>query len=175
MQEIKMVGDYVWIARYELNIVTKVCPVCYGKKQITLILGNDEKVYPGCTYCVNNFIPTGYVFENEYVKSVQRVMIESVKFEATLAEINVQYIFDTNYLIESKHAYETEAEALEYCEILIAEREKNDYTKAEFIKQDKLKSYSWNVGWYKRQIKDAEKKIASYVKKLNACQERVKE
>jgi hypothetical protein len=175
MQEIKMVGDYVWIARYEPSIVTKVCPVCHGKRQITVILGNDEKVYPECTYCVNDFIPTGYVTKNEYVKSVQRVMIESVRFEATLTETSVQYVFNNNYLIEGKHAYETEAEAMGYCEILIAEREKDDYTRAEFIKQDKLKSYSWNVGWYKRQIKDAEKKIASYVRKLNACQERVKE
>ena len=69
------VGDKVWWAKYQNQIVKKVCPICDGKLKVTVILGNGDHVETDCTYCERGFRKYGYVEEYEYVAAVEQVEI----------------------------------------------------------------------------------------------------
>ncbi len=42
------VGDTVWVAKCRYEPVQKLCPTCFGKKEVTLILGNGDSVILPC-------------------------------------------------------------------------------------------------------------------------------
>jgi len=49
------VGDKVWHAAFKSIQVEKPCIVCYGEKQVTVILGNGDRVVTPCDYCGKGF------------------------------------------------------------------------------------------------------------------------
>lgn len=51
MTKVYKVGDWVWYATYESEEIKVPCPVCYGNKVVTVILGNGDEVAVECDYC----------------------------------------------------------------------------------------------------------------------------
>jgi hypothetical protein len=168
------VGDEVWLAEYDLESVKKTCPICFGQKQVILILGNDDKVILPCDYCGKGFNePTGVITEYEYVAKATLIVITKIQSETNELGEQRKYYFNAHYaaiedLFNSKEA------ALARCAEKIKRQELEDTTKAYRIKANHLKSYSWNAGYHLREALHHEKQAGYHKQKAALCKERAK-
>lgn len=169
------VGDNVWFASCRYDNKSVLCPTCFGKKQVTLILGNNGKVILPCQGCAPGFeSPTGYIHEYDYVVDPEIVHITRVITETTGLDEKTEYrsgcsCYQEDRLFLTKE--EAEVKALE----LKAELEKEQKSKADYIKKNKLKSYSWNAHYHMREAKSHRKQVEYHDKMAILCKEKSKE
>lgn len=159
------VGDKVWWAKYQVESVKKTCPICDGKLRVTLILGNGDQVETDCTYCERGFEQYGWVEEYEYVSAIEQVVITKKEVEEDASGRHVEYRFGS-YCLTLDNAFETKEEAEKKLEEKIEKAEKDDLKRLEYGKNNNPRKYSWNVGYYQRQKKDALKTIERCDKKI---------
>ena len=149
------VGDEGWSADFGNQQKDVKCPVCFGKRQVTVILGDDTNVVVNCNYCGNGYEgPRGFVKEYEYCKDVKQVTITSVQTEETKDGIKQECgammgrCYEAGVtLFETKEEAEIEATKR-------AEKYQHDQdTRAIHIKKDQNKTYTWNAGYHMREAK----------------------
>jgi len=142
------VGDRVWHARCDWVPVKKLCPVCYGKLKVTLILGNEDSVTMPCDYCRVGFsTPTGQIEEHEYVFEPKLVTITAVELLVTETETQVEYLGGC-YVYKEDTLFRDKAEATVKGEKLKADLDKKQGTEAASIKIKRHEKYSWNAGYH---------------------------
>lgn len=178
------IGDTKWYATYDKHASTSVpCPVCFGKLRVIVVLGNGDEVSVPCNYCGHGFKnPTGTIQEYKKVAKAIPFHITGISFDTCGGKEVVEYRMVTSssgscssWIPRKEHQlYDTEEEALIEAERLKNEDETNENTKAEYIKYDKIKSFSWNAGYHMRQIKDAQKQIEYHSQKAVLCKARSK-
>ena len=172
------IGDEVWVARYSQNAAISVlCPICYGKLKVTLILGNGDSVELPCEYCGMGKVggvPTGRVTEHQVVSSPARCTISGIEIEISPTEEIIRYRSESFVLYEDK-TFATKEEAQEKGEELKEAREKEESTRIEYLKKDTKKSFSWNAGYHLSAVKRAERDLEYHRKKAVLCKARVKE
>lgn len=167
------VGDTVWLSRYAHEAVQKPCPVCFGNKQVTLILGNDDKVLLPCDSCGHGLDePTGVVTEYEYVAKADHLVITRVESNITLEGEERRYYFAHRYA-NSENIFDSEAEALARCSQIIAQELLED-AKAHRLKHNRLKSYAWNAGYHLRQARDHRERADYHDQKAVLCKTRAR-
>ncbi|MDD5375761.1 hypothetical protein [Acidithiobacillus sp.] len=170
------VGDIFWSAHYGMSEVTKTCPVCYGKRCVTLILGNDDKIELPCDYCRRGYEePRGTKTEYEFTSGAEQETVDEVRIEETSKGRKVEYLTFDHHVVREDEAYATKEEAEERCKQLIAERMHDEATRAEHIKANQAKSYSWNAGYHMREAKREEESAARHRARAKLCKERTKE
>jgi hypothetical protein len=163
------VGDGVWVAQSGHRDVREVCPVCYGKLEVLLILGNGDKVTLPCDYCGKGYSsPTGYVTEYGYFTSAVFMTIDAVEVTATANGEEVLYHSDF-YLLYPANVFDTKAEALTKGEELAAELAEQQRTRTEHIKADVKKSFTWNAGYHLREAKRKEAEAARHRERAKLC------
>ena len=169
------VGDKVWWAKCGREGVTVPCPVCFGKREVTLILGNDDTVTLPCDYCGKGFrAPTGTVTEYKYIAEPQEVTITAIQTETNAKGSEHRYYFDT-FSLDNDVICETEEEAKAKCAEIAEKRRIDAETRAENIKHSQAKSYAWNAGYHMREAKRAEKAIEYHKKMAVICKARSKD
>ena len=169
------VGDVLYHAKCRWEPVQKQCPVCCGKKEVILILGNDDQVILPCENCAKGWDgPRGYVSEYEYVVDPETVVITTVEITVTENAEKAEY--------RSGHFCFKEDMLFTYCEeaIEVGKRMKHELeieqeTRAECIKKDKNKSYAWNAGYHMREVKHHKERMAYHEKMARICKERSRE
>jgi len=152
------VGDKVWWAKYEKQSVKKPCPICFGKMRVTVILGNDDAVETDCTFCERGFQKYGYVEEYEYVSAVEEVTITGKEVRENSDGKNIEYRYG-NYCLSLDNAFLTKEEAEEKLKEKIATAQAEDLRRREYCKKENPRKYSWHVGYYQRQKREALKTI----------------
>jgi hypothetical protein len=176
MKDIKTynVGDKVWWAKCGTEEVKNLCPVCYGKLEVILTLGNNEEVVIPCDYCGHGIDkPKGYVIEYEYIAEPTQVSITSVRSETGCQGEKREYNYGY-YHLDNKDIFDTLEEASERCAEIVAQKTE-DELKARHVKKVQYKSYSWNAGYHLRQIRDAERSISYHNQMVKICHERARE
>lgn len=169
------VGDAIWHSRYGINPVVKTCPVCFGKKEVTLILGNGDEVVLKCEYCVKGFNePSGTITEYEYVAAASQRTITAINSVVTVNGEEREYMCGFTRL-KNGDIFDTEGEALVRSEYEAKEARKEQETKIEYLKKSKAKSFSWNAGYWMSQIRNAKKNIEQWEKRVQLCKARSKE
>jgi len=169
------VGDAVWHARCSWLPVEKSCPICYGNREVKLTLGNGDEMILPCNFCTRGFEPpTGTVKEYEYVVDPEPVAITGIELRVNGGSIQAHYRsgpfgYDEERLFESKEAAALKGQELK------AELEEDQRTKAEYLKKDKAKSFSWNAGYHLRAAKQDRKSAEHHEKLARLCKERAKE
>lgn len=168
------IGDQVWFARYDTARATKPCPVCFGRKEVTLTLGNGDRVVLPCDCCGHGLDePTGQITEHEYTANAELVRITTIQSETDLVSEVRKYYFMGRYAgIED--LFGTEEEALARCAEKIAQQELEESTRAHRLKANRLKSYSWNAGYHLRQAQDCRKRAEYHERKAVLCRGRAK-
>lgn len=166
------IGDTFWYSTWETKGVQDPCPVCAGKKKITIIDGYNEVYTIECEYCRRGFETTGWVVERyERVASVEQVVITGLNIHgndpdnwhygirAWSDDVHVQRMAYHNRLFATQEiAVEVAASEIER---LAREEEEK------FYKKDKTnKRWSWHLGYYKRELKDAQRKMDYANKKM---------
>ena len=172
------VGDKVWWADCGTRQVRKDCPVCFGRLEVTLLLGNGEAVILPCDYCGKGFDgPRGYTVEYEYVAEPKEIFIREVRTVDRGAEATHEY-FTTegypsyNYILYIDDIFDTEQEARERCRERIRKYEEEQFNQIECIKAQKHKSFSWNAGYHMREVKRAKRQVEYHEKMARICKER---
>lgn len=168
------VGDKVWWAKYQRQTIKKVCPICDGKLRVTVILGNKDQIETDCTYCERGFQKYGWVEEYEYVPAVEQIIITSKEVKELPNVRIVEYGYE-NYCLTLDNVSETKEEAEEKLKEKIIQAEKEDLDHTEYTKNQNPRKYSWDVGFYQRQKKDALKTIERCDRKITYFKAKIKE
>lgn len=166
------VGDKVWYAYYEHTQVQKPCPVCFGNKEVTLILGNRDKVLLPCDYCGHGFEPArGYVTKYEYVAKAEIFFITRIQSETDKVGEKRRYYSGNSYA-EVQDLFDTEEQALVRCAEKVRQQEIEQTTRAYNIKANTLKSYAWNAGYHLSQARRHKKDAEYHDKMAVLCEEK---
>ncbi len=176
MREVKFkIGDTIYVSKFGRRGIKIECPVCFGKKNITLILGNDDSVIMPCEFCKDGLgTPAkGYVTENRMDAGASAAVISKVSIEQTADGCKVEYQ-SGSYRYYSKDVFATEDEALAESKLRADKYNLEHETKAEFIKGKPDKNYSWNAGYHLRLVKNAERDIEYHSKMAKICKHRAK-
>lgn len=170
------VGDVIWMATNGTMPVDKTCPVCFGKMTVTLILGNGDSVELLCDYCGKGWNgPRGYVTEYEYVAEAKPFFVAGVEVHISSEGEIYRYRESGGWSCDTDRLFATKEEALADSLRRKAEYDKEQETRAEYIKKDTNKSYSWNAGYHMREAKRHRRDAEYHEKKAVICKQRVKE
>ena len=173
MKEYK-VGDVVWSAYAGTRSVERKCEVCFGKLSVILELGNGERIKMPCQYCGDIISgPTGVTQEWEYIKEATQKTITEIEVKETSKGRTFRYQSGTQILV-SDMIFDTEADALVHSEKVAIEHNKDKFERAEGLKVHSYKSYSWHVGYHRREAKKDLKSAEYHERKAVACEERAK-
>jgi hypothetical protein len=160
------IGDKVYWAVYDRKDTIKPCPVCFGKKVVIVILGNDEKVETPCNYCEKGFeSSTGYVKEYEWVSKVELVGITAKEVKENSEGRFIEYRYG-HYCLDSKDIFDTPEQAEIRVAEKIKEKEIEENQRYQSIKNNKLMSLSWSIGYHQKRVRDAEKEIKYHSEKV---------
>jgi hypothetical protein len=173
------VGDIVWYAECGSREVSIQCPVCFGKRQVVVILGNDDQVTTPCSYCSHGYEPpNGRDTEYKFISEPKQYWITSIESKITADGELREYHSGTLTCyrrLENDKIFDTEEEALKKCEEVKAELEYEQTTKAEYLKEKAHKSFSWNAGYHLREAKRYKRQIEYHEKMAVLCKARAKE
>jgi hypothetical protein len=168
------VGDSLWYAKCRQESVSKICPICYGKMEVTLILGNGDQVILPCEGCGHSYSgPTGRISEYEFVVAPEPVTITKVEVELSNTGETATY-FSSFYVYDEKDLFETKAEAATRAQEKKQEYDKEQETRAECLKQNVRKSFSWNARYHMQEAKRNRKSAEYHEAKAVLCKARSK-
>jgi hypothetical protein len=175
MQEFQ-VGDIVWVARLSQEQKQVVCPVCFSKKTVILILGDDSQVTLDCNYCSKGYEgPKGYVTEYIHEENPTLCTITSKEVRTDLEGTHITYHSGAYYFEDvGELLFVTKEEAQLRCNELLAAKKLEESTRAEYMKHDIHKSYTWNAGYHMRQVRDHEKQAEYHRGKALLCKAHTK-
>ena len=174
------IGDTVWVANAGNKQITVPCPSCYGKKKVTLILGNDDHIILDCGYCSRGYeTPSGTAIEYEYRADPISYKITGINIRIkNNGEEEIEYHSGTDNCYRNlsyDKVFSTKEEALMHCAEIIEQKQKEENTRAEYLKKDKNKSYSWNAGYHIREAKNHKKQMEYHESKAIICKSKSKE
>jgi hypothetical protein len=171
------IGDRPWLATVGRKSVERSCPICAGKKQVTLILGTEESVILPCSYCAPGYEePRGWVTEYEFISNAEQLTICEMRVKSNSDGEKREYIFSGNrYVDDENKLHHTREEALVECEVLCKQIEHDENTRSEYIKADKKKTFSWNAGYHLREAKRDEESAARHRRQAALCKAKSKE
>ncbi|MDO8610987.1 MAG: hypothetical protein Q7R95_10690 [bacterium] len=169
------VGDKVFFANYSWKEQILLCPACYGKKQLKVILGNGEEVIVPCNGCEEQCVPTGHIKESEWTPDVKEIIICRISAKESLEngkEIE-SYYFNENYYVDPKDnkIFDTKQEAEERVKELIDDHELEKKHSIKRKKENGTKTYGWHIRYHSVKIKELKRDLEYHKKKLIICKE----
>ncbi len=167
------VGDEVWIARVVNRETQKPCPVCFGAKRATVILGDDTHVSVGCDYCgIGYGGPRGYVNENTPVATPERVTLTGREIHEG-ATRTISYRFGGGYVLEASAIFADEASALVKAEELAARAKKDADERSDRGGRNAVQKLTWSVGYHMREAKRCLESLAHHEERARVLRERI--
>jgi hypothetical protein len=178
------IDDLVYIPSFDVEENNIVCLECYGKKYLTVILGNGEQVTIDCVACASGFDnPTGYVKVYDHIPKVKSASIVGINISKDNVSYNIS--LDSSNSKGDFYSYTTVAEENELFSIReMAEIESikmsADWKTKEEIrllnnKEHNKRDWSWHVHYYRSKIREAEKDLIRYKAKLEVAKNKTKE
>jgi len=168
------VGDIIYVSRFGQKEVTLDCPVCFGKKKVDLILGNGDSIELPCDYCRRGYeYPSGFIKRISMEANAEQMLVTAVK--STQTEKGEKFEYSCGYFTyQAEDVFLVKSEALKDS-VHKAEKHKIETeTRAEYVKAQSNKSYSWNAGFHMRAVKDAKKNIEYHSKMALICKTKSK-
>jgi len=165
------IGDKVWYARTGGTQKTVICPECFGKKFLTVILGDDSQVTIDCAGCAMGFEPPkGYVTYWEWGVDVKEVVIERLEIEKD----KIEYGFLDCYRAESNRIFPTKEEAEKRALELAEEHNKEELARIH-RKEKNNHTWAWNAYHHRDCIRRAENDLVYHKAKLDVAKIKAKE
>lgn len=156
-------GDKVFIAWASPHYGDEVdCPVCFGRRFVHIVLGDDSLEKVACGNCSRGCSPpTGKVTERVARCGVTEAEVVGVtkrgdafRYEYSPSAANGVGVFDTEE--EALAAAEAALPGVAECRAMIDAG----------VQHDKWESSTWSVGYHRRCIRDAERQIAWHRQQL---------
>lgn len=169
------IGETVYLATCDYIQMQITCPICYGKRKVILITGNDDQVELPCSYCMRGYDgPFGYVHEYDYVVKGESFTITQIDIEVSCEGEKCRYYSGTHYASDEE-LFATKEEALAAAVAIKAILDEQQRTRTEYIKKDKLKSFAWNAGYHLRAAKEHRKMVEYHDGMAVICKAKGKE
>lgn len=169
------VGDTIWISRFDRCTEWVPCPVCFTKRKVTVILGDGTAIETPCNYCGNGFEESsGYVEKQTATPKAMSCVVTAVYEEVTAAGRKVEYRCDTWCVYEHK-AFAAREEALAAAVTLATEQNAQEREYRAGLKEYSYKSYSWHVGYHKREAKEHRRQAEYHEARAVECTAHVKD
>lgn len=175
IEKLYNIGEVVWVARCGQIQVQKPCPVCFGRRSVTLILGNEEHVVLPCEYCGLGSLngPRGYEMVYEYHADPQTAVITGRSVEEGPDGSKVRYS-SAPYGLYPEDIFDNEPECRARCEVKRAEHEAEQGQRNFWGKEKAHKSFAWHLGYHRREAKEAQRKLEYHTRMAGFCKERAK-
>lgn len=161
------IGDTVFIARVNSTEKWIACPDCFGKRYLTVILGDESQVTIDCACCARGYEPSKGIVLSYYYNSPQAE--EVVVCDIELREGKIRYNWS-----DEEDVFATEEEALARSVAKAADLEIEEQRRIHKKEKD-TRTWSWNATYHRQQIRHAEKELAYHKSKLEAAKFHVKE
>lgn len=160
------IGDTYWRAAGESRQEEIVCPVCAGKRRITVILGDGEHVSVPCDSCGMGYEgPRGFVRQWTLEPKAVRFVIASIESmhnnEWRLRSEAGEYCAFSELLLSESAAL---AKAKE---VSAANRERIMASRCSKRKPDRV---GWTVRYHRQQIAELKKRLEWHEEKVQAGQ-----
>jgi hypothetical protein len=169
------VGDKPWLSHAGIQEVKKECPICTGKLTVELILGNGDHVILPCDYCGKGWDgPRGFVIEREFIVGVEQLTISQIDTEATEDGEKIHYHFFGHRYAGEDDLCETKEGAEVKSSEWIAQNAIEESTRAEYLKHNQNKTYSWTAGYHLREAKREEESAARHRERAKLCKAKSK-
>ncbi len=170
------VGDQLWIPKTGNQQVKTPCLVCFGDKEVVVILGNGSHVKTQCGYCRSGYdSPSGYMMKYVREPGAELFIVNLIRTKTTATGEASEYVTASGRYAEGeKNLYQTEEEAVEASKELREKQLADDEKRASSIKKDAQKSFSWNVGYHMRQVKRLNEDIKYHERMAVLCEARVR-
>lgn len=174
------VGDSFWVASYNCEQEDVMCPVCYGKVRVGVILGNGDIVETPCAFCASGFeSPRGCIKEYIVKPRVMNVTVAEKRSNETTNGKEYEYITPDRYIFYSKdgNIFDTEIEASTRAETLATNKQKEEDENALRRKnnQETIRTYVWGVGYHRREAKDLRERADRHERLASICKDRAKQ
>lgn len=161
------IGEEVFVAwARSYNQETIKCPVCDGKRSVTLILGDGEHVPIECEFCQRGCDPPGgYVTRYVAASGVNRAVIEGI----ALNDGDWKFTIDHHtHKLADADMFTNEAEAEARRVVMHAEAERQAQANFESQFKGSKRKHSWTVGYHRSEIADLKRKLEWHESKLRA-------
>lgn len=169
------VGDTVWWAKCRWEQIEVLCPACFGKREVTLILGNGDSVILPCEGCSAGFNPpSGYISEYDYVSEPEQTTITGIEIKINGDKQEVTYR-GSYFSYHEEDLFENRDDALAKSERKRQELEEEQRNKAEHIKHNVRKNFSWNASYHLREAKRMRKQAEYHDSMAVLCKARAKD
>jgi hypothetical protein len=157
------IGDWCWKPSVRAEKSEEPCPICFGRLEVTLILGNGDQIVTECRYCFVGFDgPFGVVPSNEYyVGEAQLKQITGIDTRrADDGELEYTYWFGG--VGTSGPVFKTAEEANEFA-VMDAEQRRISWQERKLTeKHREYQSYSSNAGYFLERAEQARKDAERY-------------
>ncbi len=159
------IGQRLWLPRAQPIQKTVPCPVCFGKREVTVILGDGEHVVVDCDGCGLGFQgPQGVVEVYDHgAKAIEFVIGKVESFQ------DGEWAFrsETNDYADASDLRATEAEAIAVAEMKLTELMNHEMNRRRFPK-DNLKKLAWTIRYHRDCAAENERKAAYHREKTRA-------
>ena len=153
------IGDTMWAVEHSPKQIKVPCPVCAGKRQVELILGDGEHVWTDCDGCGLGYERArGFVEEYVWTPGARRFVIAGV---ASMHGGDDWYLTSEGGSQENlKNLFATEAEALAQAEKNRAAQIERNMMAGQRKRKDAGNRATRDAYYHRREIKECERKIA---------------
>ena len=164
------IGDVVWYARRETTTDKIMCPECFGKKVLTVILGDGSQVIIDCMGCAPGLEnPRGYCTFYKQSSGVKEIIISGVEYNI----IKTTYQFDGCYSVNETELFDTK-EGAEKKAVELAEEHNKEELDRIHRKEKNNKNWAWHVHYYRNKIRRALEDIEHAKARLNIAKKKLK-
>lgn len=168
------IGDHAWLARAGQNQIWVTCSECLGSGRLRVILGDNSEVSIECVCCDRGYEGSpGKRQTYSFVSEAHVVIITGLEANVRGETIHIRYS-SACYHLEEENLFATREEAEARALVLVQEHEAEEAKRLRYKEKDH-KTWAWNVSYWRREIRDAQKVIERAQARLNVAPHNPKE
>lgn len=169
------IGDVVYYPRFEATTDYVVCPDCGGTKTIKCVLYDCSEHNIDCQGCGRGYEhATGRIEVHTRKPIAYRGEINGIETLMEDGKTVTYYNLDGAYHLQEHELFGSELPA-KSAATKLAEKYDAEERARVFARARDDRSWSWHVTYYRKEIRDAEKRIAYATERLNAAKVNAKE
>lgn len=167
-------GQEIWYVDTSSKERYITCVDCFGKRYLTVILGDDTVLTVPCETCKErgwSDYSSGILVVYDCIATPAQGTINRIEFRR---DSTIEYGVEGRYSLDEAEIFLNREDA----EILAkqVEQEKTAESENKYKNKEKdTRSWSWHVTYHRKQIEDAKRTIEYATKKLNYALEKKRE
>ena len=166
------IDDLVWWAHLRKEYIYIPCPHCFGKKFLTVIMGDDSKHTIDCECCKQGYLgPRGTIQTYQDRLDPQHVHINRIEVKS---DNTIEYGVNGCYCANDADIFDTKEEAENRMKELLKESAQEEQLRLH-NKDNYSRTWAWHVTYHRNYIKNAKRDIDYHSIKLDMAKQHIKQ